>query len=82
FRLSGIELPQDTGKHAPDEQLQRLDVALEQVRSEIRSTLTHARQRKNVEEEDIFTAHLALLEDPTLLDAAALAIEQGSAATH
>ena len=82
FRLSGIELPQDTGKHAPDEQLQRLDVALEQVRSEIRSTLTHARQRKNVEEEDIFTAHLALLEDPTLLDAAARAIEQGNAATH
>ncbi|MCK6188587.1 phosphoenolpyruvate--protein phosphotransferase [Pseudomonas sp. EYE_354] len=82
FRLAGIELPQDTGKHTADEQLQRLDTALEQVRGEIRSTLEHARQRKNVEEGDIFAAHLALLEDPTLLDAATGAIEQGSAATH
>ncbi|RMT83728.1 hypothetical protein ALP39_01228 [Pseudomonas marginalis pv. marginalis] len=82
FRLSGIELPADTGQHSADEQLQQLDTALERVRSEIRSTLAHARQRKNVEEEDIFAAHLALLEDPTLLEAATAAIEQGSAATH
>ena len=82
FRLTGIELPADTGNHSADEQLQRLDAALEQVRSEIRSTLDHARQRKNVEEEDIFAAHLALLEDPNLLEAATGSIEQGSAATH
>ncbi|MBE8600821.1 phosphoenolpyruvate--protein phosphotransferase [Pseudomonas cyclaminis] len=82
FRLSGIELPADTGQHSADEQLQQLDTALERVRGEIRSTLAHARQGKNVEEEDIFAAHLALLEDPTLLDAATAAIEQGSAATH
>jgi len=82
FRLTGIELPADTGNHAADEQLQRLDTALEQVRSEIRKTLDHARQRKNVEEEDIFAAHLALLEDPNLLEAATGSIEQGSAATH
>ena len=82
FRLAGIELPEDTGTHNVDEQLQRLDAALEQVRGEIRNTLDHARQRKNVEEEEIFAAHLALLEDPALLDAATAAIEQGSAATH
>ena len=82
YRLSGIELPADPGNHCADEQLQRLDVALEHVRGEIRSTLEHARQGKNVEEEDIFGAHLALLEDPSLLDAATRAIEQGSAATH
>ncbi|VVO41621.1 phosphoenolpyruvate--protein phosphotransferase [Pseudomonas fluorescens] len=82
FRLTGIELPADTGNHSADEQLQRLDAALEQVRSEIRSTLDHARQRKNAEEEDIFAAHLALLEDPNLLEAATGSIEQGSAATH
>ena len=82
FRLTGIELPQDTGSHNVDEQRQQLDAALEQVRGEIRSTLDHARQRKNVEEEDIFAAHLALLEDPALLDAATAAIAQGSAATH
>ncbi|WP_455825521.1 phosphoenolpyruvate--protein phosphotransferase [Pseudomonas graminis] len=82
FRLAGIELPADTGNHAADEQLQHLDVALEHVRSEIRATLDHARQRKNLEEEEIFAAHLALLEDPALLDAATTAIEHGSAATH
>lgn len=82
FRLTGIELPEDTGNHSADEQQQRLDTALEQVRDEIRSTLEHARQRKNVEEEDIFAAHLALLEDPALLEAATDAIAHGSAATH
>ncbi|MBT2373735.1 phosphoenolpyruvate--protein phosphotransferase [Pseudomonas fluorescens] len=82
FRLNGIELPQDLGNHSADEQLQHLDGALEQVRGEIRNTLDHARQRKAVEEEEIFAAHLALLEDPTLLEAATGAIEQGSAATH
>ncbi|WP_460134224.1 phosphoenolpyruvate--protein phosphotransferase [Pseudomonas sp. S1_E04] len=82
FRLAGIELPTDTGNHDSDEQLRRLDTALEQVRDEIRSTLEHARQRHNLEEEEIFAAHLALLEDPALLDAATGAIEHGSAATH
>ncbi|CRN01968.1 Phosphoenolpyruvate-protein phosphotransferase [Pseudomonas sp. 34 E 7] len=82
FRLTGIELPQDTGNHSAAEQQQRLDTALEQVRDEIHSTLEHARQRKNVEEEDIFAAHLALLEDPALLEAASAAIAHGSAATH
>ncbi len=82
FRLTAIELPADTGNHRADEQLQRLDAALEQVRGEIRQTLDHARLRKNQAEEEIFAAHLALLEDPTLLDAATAAIEHGSAATH
>ncbi|SDV03562.1 phosphoenolpyruvate--protein phosphotransferase [Pseudomonas mucidolens] len=82
FRLNGIELPADPRNHAVDEQLQHLDVALEQVRGEIRDTLNQARRRKDEEEEQIFTAHLALLEDPTLLETATRAIEQGSAATH
>lgn len=82
FRLTGVELPDDTGNHSASEQTQRLDAALEQVRGEIRSTLDHARQRKHVDEEEIFAAHLALLEDPALLQAAAGAIAQGSAATH
>ncbi len=82
FQLTAIELPADTGNHRADEQLQRLDAALEQVRGEIRQTLEHARLRKNPEEEEIFAAHLALLEDPALLDAATAAIEHGSGATH
>ncbi|MCP1512656.1 phosphoenolpyruvate--protein phosphotransferase [Pseudomonas rhodesiae] len=82
FRLAGIELPADIGTHAVDDQRQRLDAALEQVRSEIRTTLDHARQRQHVEEEEIFAAHLALLEDPALIEAATAAIELGSAATH
>ena len=82
FRLNSIELPEDPRNHARHEQLQHLDSALEQVRGEIRNTLEHARQRQAVEEEEIFAAHLALLEDPTLLEAATAAIEHGSAATH
>ncbi|WP_339531673.1 phosphoenolpyruvate--protein phosphotransferase [Pseudomonas mucidolens] len=82
FRLNGIELPADPRNHAVDEQLQHLEVALEQVRGEIRDTLNQARRRKDEEEEQIFAAHLALLEDPTLLESATRAVEQGSAATH
>ncbi|NMY86054.1 phosphoenolpyruvate--protein phosphotransferase [Pseudomonas sp. WS 5411] len=82
FRLNSIELAEDPRNHARHEQLQHLDSALEQVRGEIRNTLEHARQRQAVEEEEIFAAHLALLEDPTLLEAATAAIEHGSAATH
>jgi multiphosphoryl transfer protein len=82
FRLNSIELPEAPRNHARHEQLQHLDSALEQVRGEIRNTLEHARQRQAVEEEEIFAAHLALLEDPTLLEAATAAIEHGSAATH
>ncbi|MGY2292306.1 phosphoenolpyruvate--protein phosphotransferase [Pseudomonas sp. SDO528_S397] len=81
-RLTGIELPADPGNHAPDEQLQKLDSALEHVRAEIHHTLEQARRRKAVEEEDIFAAHLALLEDPALLEAANAAIDRGCAATH
>jgi len=82
FRLTAMTLPPDPGNNVPHEQHQALDGALEKVRSEIRHTLSHARQRKDGEEEAIFAAHLALLEDPALLDAARLSIDQGRAATH
>lgn len=82
WRMSSIELPADPRTHVADEQLQQLDAALEQVRGEIRRTLEHARRRKDVDEEEIFAAHLALLEDPALLHSASQAIDQGSAATH
>lgn len=77
-----MTLPEDSGGHLPQEQLQALDQALEKVRSDIRGTLDHARQRKDNQEEAIFAAHLALLEDPALLDAARQSIAQGRAATH
>lgn len=82
FRLSAISLPVDTGNHDPLQQLQVLDTALNQVRSDIDGTLDQAKKHKNADEEAIFTAHLALLEDPALLDAAQQSIEQGTAATH
>ena len=81
-RLAAITLAPDAGQHRADEQLQALDAALEKVRSDIHGTLLQARQRKAVEEEAIFNAHLALLEDPALLDAASHAIEAGQAASH
>ncbi|SFP61469.1 phosphocarrier protein [Pseudomonas sp. NFPP07] len=82
FQLTAMTLPEDSGGHPPQEQLQALDLALDKVRSDIRGTLEHARQRKDNQEEAIFAAHLALLEDPALLDAARQSIGQGRAATH
>jgi len=82
FRLNAISLPADTGSHDPLVQQQVLESALKQVRNEINATLTQAKKHKNIDEEAIFAAHLALLEDPALLDAAQHAIDQGTAATH
>ncbi|NBF10199.1 phosphoenolpyruvate--protein phosphotransferase [Pseudomonas sp. Fl4BN1] len=82
FRLNAIALPEDLGEHQPQAQRLALSAALDQVRRDIRHTLEQARQRRNQEEQDIFNAHLALLEDPTLLDASDAAIAQGRAATH
>jgi phosphocarrier protein len=81
-RLDSIQLPEDAGHHDVEEQRQRLDDALAQVRQAIQLTLENARTRRQRDEEAIFSAHLALLEDPVLLDAAHLAIDQGSAASH
>ncbi|WP_085747014.1 phosphoenolpyruvate--protein phosphotransferase [Pseudomonas sp. R45(2017)] len=82
FRLNAISLPADSGNHQPEQQLQILDTALNQVRSEIDGTLAQAKKHRNADEEAIFAAHLALLEDPALLDAAQQSIEIGTAATH
>jgi phosphoenolpyruvate-protein phosphotransferase len=82
FRLNAINLPADAGHNDPAQQRQVLDHALTQVRSEIAVTLTQAGKHKNTDEEAIFAAHLALLEDPALLDAANHSIDLGMAATH
>lgn len=82
FRLNAINLPADAGNHDSLEQLLKLEAALNQVRSEIDGTLAQAKKHKNTDEEAIFAAHMALLEDPALLDAAQQCIEQGTAATH
>ncbi len=82
YRLNAISLPVDAGNHDPLQQQQVLEAALDQVRSEIDGTLAQAKKHRNIDEEAIFAAHLALLEDPALLDAAQRSIAQGSAATH
>lgn len=81
-RLNAMVLAEDHGQHPPEPQRQALNAALDQVRGEVRHTLEQARQRRDQQEQDIFSAHLALLEDPTLLNAAEAAIAQGRAATH
>jgi len=81
-RLDGIQLPEDLGGHDVGEQRQRLRQALGQVSRDIQQTLENAQARHHVDEQAIFSAHLALLEDPVLLDAAYLSIEQGCGAPH
>ncbi|WPC30436.1 phosphoenolpyruvate--protein phosphotransferase [Pseudomonas moraviensis] len=82
FRLNAITLPADMGNHDPVQQQQTLETALNAVRSEIAATLAQAKKHSNADEEAIFAAHMALLEDPALLDAAQQFIAQGTAATH
>lgn len=82
FRLNAITLPADTGHHDPVQQQPILETALNAVRSEIAATLAQAKKHRNADEEAIFAAHMALLEDPALLDAAQQFIAQGTAATH
>ncbi|MDB6048206.1 MAG: phosphotransferase system HPr (HPr) family protein [Pseudomonas sp.] len=82
FRLNAIHLPDDPGQHIADEQHKALGTAIGQVSAEIRNTLRGSARRGNEDEAAIFATHLALLEDPALLDAADLAINQGSSAAH
>ena len=82
FRLNAISLPADAGNHDPVQQQHTLDAALNAVRSDIAATLAQAKKHNNADEEAIFAAHMALLEDPALLDAAEQLIQRGSAATH
>jgi len=82
IRLEGIQLPEEVGGHDVEEQRQRLRHALAHVSRDIQRTLENAKARRHVDEQAIFSAHLALLEDPVLLDAADLAIAQGHAAPH
>jgi phosphocarrier protein len=81
-RLGAIQLPQDAGDSLPDEQHRALDQALERVRDDVRATLQPAGKQDHTDEEAIFSAHLALLEDPGLLDAANLLIDQRVSAAH
>ncbi|MEB0076991.1 phosphoenolpyruvate--protein phosphotransferase [Pseudomonas sp. CCI3.2] len=82
FRLHAVHLPDEPGQQVASVQHHALHTALQQVSADIQCTLHSAEQRGEDEEAAIFSTHLALLEDPGLLDAAKLAIDQGCAATH
>lgn len=82
FYLSAIQLPPDSGGHIPEQQLQILNTALQQVHDEIQFTLVAARAQRHVDEEAIFATHLALLEDSALLEACHTAIALGRDAAH
>jgi phosphocarrier protein FPr/phosphocarrier protein len=58
-------------------ELARLTAALTQGALEIHAAISAAAIRQASVEEDIFTAHLALAEDPELIDAARAGIEKG-----
>lgn len=78
FRLDAIELDEDLGGHRADEQRQMLDEALRVLRADISSSLNPTQHEQNA----IFATHLAMLEDPALLDAAYAAIDSGQGAAH
>jgi phosphocarrier protein len=78
FRLDTIELEEDFGGHRSDEQRQILTEGLVQVRADVSTSLDH----QHHEQSAIFATHLAMLEDPALLDAAYDAIDQGQSAAN
>ncbi|UVL57390.1 phosphoenolpyruvate--protein phosphotransferase [Pseudomonas sp. B21-035] len=78
-RLDGIRLPPDPGGHTPAAQHQALDAALVSVKAAIEGDL---KQLQQGDAAAIFEAHLALLDDPSLIDAARQRIDQGIAASH
>ncbi|WP_194791665.1 phosphoenolpyruvate--protein phosphotransferase [Pseudomonas sp. UFMG81] len=80
-RLDGISLPPDTGGNDPAEQHKALASALDEVRHAIDRDWRHL-PRGQEEAAAILEAHLALLDDPALLDAARLHIDSGVAASH
>ncbi|WXL27065.1 phosphoenolpyruvate--protein phosphotransferase [Ectopseudomonas mendocina] len=80
--LGDITLPEETGKQDPKEQHMALDLALQQVRADIQDNLSLNHEHDHPDESAIFAAHYALLEDPTLLDAADLLIDEGVDAAH
>ncbi|WPO97867.1 phosphoenolpyruvate--protein phosphotransferase [Pseudomonas sp. HR96] len=77
-RLDSWELPSDPGNHVTGEQHLRLGQAL----AGVHDALTAALDPRQAEQSAILGAHLAMLEDPALLDAAYADIQQGSSAAH
>ncbi|KRW59302.1 phosphoenolpyruvate--protein phosphotransferase [Pseudomonas sp. TTU2014-080ASC] len=82
MRVDDIALPVQNGREDPREQHLALDFALQQVRNDIQANLNLNHEFDNPDETAIFTAHYALLEDPALLDAADLLIDEGVDAAH
>ncbi|MGE7991824.1 phosphoenolpyruvate--protein phosphotransferase [Pseudomonas sp. NPDC089554] len=80
-RLDDITLPQDTGHNDPETQRQALHKAQAEVRHAIDHDLRHL-PRGQQDAAAILEAHLALLDDPELLDSAHQHIAQGVAASH
>ncbi|MDD0975073.1 phosphoenolpyruvate--protein phosphotransferase [Pseudomonas fontis] len=80
-RLDGVRLPDDPGNNEPGPQHQALDAALSAVKAAIDADLQHLKG-KHGDAAEIFEAHLALLDDPSLVEAAHQHIEHGIAASH
>lgn len=80
--LGGITLAADPGGHAAGEQQRLLDAAVACVARALKLAQAQAQLRQDATEQAIFAAHLALLEDSALAQAAQAAISTGSAASH
>lgn len=65
-----------------DAELARLASALKQTREEIAAAMADAAQRQANEERDIYSAHLALADDPELITATEQGVLQGYSAGH
>jgi phosphocarrier protein FPr len=78
LRHDPIEIPQD--HDSPNAERLRLECALEQARTELRSLQERLAQTADATRAAIFAAHEALLGDPDLLATCATAIDRGGSA--
>ncbi|TWB16899.1 phosphocarrier protein HPr /phosphoenolpyruvate--protein phosphotransferase /PTS system IIA component (Glc family) [Nitrospirillum amazonense] len=80
FRLQEEEVEVPAGGLGADAEQAALAAALDRVRTRLAAAVAHAEETRQTQRRDIFQAHLAILDDPDLLDEAQAAITGGEAA--
>ena len=79
FQLKSAEVQVKEAGEGLAKELPRLEAALEKARSDLRALTKSSKEKKDTAA-SIFEAHLELVDDPELLDASRIAMEQGKSA--
>ncbi|MEA1649179.1 phosphoenolpyruvate--protein phosphotransferase [Nitrospirillum sp. BR 11164] len=80
FRLQEEEVEVPASGLGADAEQAALAAALDRVRARLAAAVAHAEETRQTQRRDIFQAHLAILDDPDLLDEARATIAGGGSA--